>query len=66
MGTSENFSVLIILETVPGCNWSLRAYGCFAVGHFMSLFASAQGSLWALLLIQVSSAHASCRKVAST
>ena len=30
---------LVILGTIPGCNWSVRAYGYFEVGRFMNLFA---------------------------
>ena len=37
-GDVWNFSLLVILVTVPGCNWSIRAYGYFEVGHLMSLF----------------------------
>lgn len=33
------FSLFIILRTVPGCNWSVRAYGYFEVGRLMSLYA---------------------------
>ena len=30
---------LVILGTVPGCNWSVRVYGYFEVGPLMSLCA---------------------------
>ena len=33
------FLFLVILGTVPGCNWSVRAYGYFPVGCLMSMFA---------------------------
>lgn len=39
MGNVWNFPFLIVLGTVPGCNWLVRAYGSFEVGPFMSLFA---------------------------
>ena len=35
----EFFFFLVILATVPGCNWSVRAYGYLEVGHLMSQFA---------------------------
>lgn len=37
-GTSGIFSFLVILGTVHGYNWSVRACGCFEVGHLMNLF----------------------------
>lgn len=35
------FSFLVILGTVPGCTWSVRAYGHFEVGRFMDLLVTA-------------------------
>lgn len=37
-GERMEFSLLVI-GTVPGCNWSVRADGNFEVGPFMRLFA---------------------------
>lgn len=34
-----NFPFLVIVGTVPGGNWSVRADGNFEVGPFMGLFA---------------------------
>lgn len=31
--------ILVLLGTVPGCNWSVRVYGYFKVGRLMSLYA---------------------------
>ena len=39
MGAYEIFPLLVILEIVPGCNWSVRAYGYFEVGCLRRLFA---------------------------
>ena len=49
MGLYGIFPFLVILATVPGCKWPIRAYGYFKVGRLMSLFVSARWSLWALL-----------------
>lgn len=38
-GCLEFSLFLVILQTVPCCNWSVRACGCFEVGHLMRLFA---------------------------
>ena len=39
MGMYELFPFFVILGTVPGCNWSVRAYGYFEVSRLMRLFA---------------------------
>lgn len=37
MGMFGIFSFLVILGTVPCCNWSVRACSYFEVGHLMRL-----------------------------
>lgn len=63
------FPFLVILGTLPACNWSVRAYGYFKLGHLMSLFAlpvciQLRGCCGPFYLNQVSIAQASCLKVA--
>lgn len=57
---------MVIVGTVPGCNWLIRAYGYFRLGHLIGLFALSPVVPVALLPHSASSAHTCCLEAAST